>query len=271
MKKKIIFGLMLCVLGIGAVILKVKEKPDNEVFLQYGDSFSSVSCVALNNEKEKKNSAQKYKIVFYIDPYCESCIKSFTVAERMSSILSEDISVNILWRQRPSTNIEKKAGVPSDNQYVLDNIKLSNPYPTYFILDDKDEIVLMTDNVEKVMKKILSFEDISKEHIIDRTNSYLSVKVEGNNKPILIYFAMEGCPDCEKAEEMLWDNHIQEKYNILTVYTEESYGEHEYVDVSNVFGIIYDIEWYPSFLILEQDEYKFVGENTLEDLKQILL
>ena len=82
---------------------------------------------------------------------------------------------------------------------------------------------------------------------------------------------MEGCNDCAVAEKMLNAKNIQDKYNLLTVYTEESYGEQEIVDVGSLFLEIYGIEWYPSFLIIKDDTYQFVGETSIEELENILM
>lgn len=102
MKKGIIVIVVFLVLifGIGIMLNSGIEKPLDEVLLQYGDSFDSISSLSLSNDGEDKNLQESYSVVFYIDPYCESCIKSFSVAERMYEILKdEQIRINILWRQ----------------------------------------------------------------------------------------------------------------------------------------------------------------------------
>ena len=142
----------------------------------------------------------------------------------------------------------------------------------YFILDSKNEILMVTDSTEKLIKKIFSFTDIPKEEIINSSNNYLVNKVNAyRDKEILIYFAMSGCPDCEEADKMIADNNITEEYNMITLYTEQSYGEEEYVDISKLFSTIYDVEWYPSFLIIKPDGYQFIGKELLGNVKEILL
>lgn len=89
-------------------------------------------------------------------------------------------------------------------------------------------------------------------------------------KPSLIYFAMEGCPDCESAMEILTKNSILDHYNIQTIYTKDSYGEKEFVDSGDFFMSIYGIDWYPSFLILKENEHIFIGQKTEQELVGIL-
>ncbi len=118
MKKRIILGIILIV-GVGIAGFTIgrisnneklhEEVAENEILLQYGDSFNAVPTVSINGV-DKLNSNSNYQVVFYIDPYCESCIKSFTVAERLNSILKGYVDINILWRQEPSEDIKIKVG-----------------------------------------------------------------------------------------------------------------------------------------------------------------
>lgn len=278
---------MICVLVIGLAIIVLSaiiliiikrsnnnsdEMLENTILLRYGDNFSSVTCEPIEGNKDTIINELKYNIVFYIDPYCESCLKSFVAADHMNKILGKYVDVTLLWRQEPSEDIINKVGIDKDKQFVLNNVKISNPYPTYFVIDKKGEIVLSVDDLDKVTKNIVVLDCFTKENIITSANQYFFNKVgKENNKPALIYFAMEGCNDCAVAEKMLNAKNIQDKYNLLTVYTEESYGEQEIVDVGSLFLEIYGIEWYPSFLIIKDDTYQFVGETSIEELENILM
>lgn len=81
---------------------------------------------------------------------------------------------------------------------------------------------------------------------------------------------MDGCPDCQNAEKLLNDNNIASKYDMITIYTVDSKGEKECVDEGEVLKNIYDIDWYPSFLILDGDKYEFIGQESDEKLLEKL-
>ncbi len=57
---------------------------------------------------------------------------------------------------------------------------------------------------------------------------------------------------------------------MLTLYTKDSYGAKEWVDNDDLFLEIYGIDWYPSFLIISEDNYKFIGQETEDKLIEIL-
>lgn len=275
--KKALF-VTLTIFIVGFVIFKCMEKQESkgaeaaeEILLRYGDPISNISYRNLDNENQLIDNTSGYKMIFYIDPYCESCVKNFEIIERMNAILGNDLSINILWRQSPKEDIIEKTGISGGNQYILDKTSLLNSYPTYFIVDKNGKIILCVDDISRVIKKIIELNIFSEDKIISETNDYLYNKIsKQNNKPLLVYFAMEGCKDCEMAENMMDQNNIHEKYNVLTIYTEESYGEQEFVDVGRLFLEIYGIEWYPSFLIMDHENVQFVGKNSIENLREIL-
>lgn len=81
---------------------------------------------------------------------------------------------------------------------------------------------------------------------------------------------MDGCPDCKQTIKSLEKNNVLCNYNMLTLYTKDSYGAKEWVDNDDLFLEIYGIDWYPSFLIISEDNYKFIGQETEDKLIEIL-
>ena len=79
---------------------------------------------------------------------------------------------------------------------------------------------------------MLSLDEIEKNAIIKETNIYLKKLIGQNDKQKqkLVYFAMDGCPDCQNVEKLLNDNSIASKYDMITIYTVDSKGEKECVD-----------------------------------------
>ena len=51
-----------------------------------------------------------------------------------------------------------------------------------------------------------------------------------------------------------------------------NYGSEQFVDLNDIFATLYDISWYPSFLIIEDNQnYRIVGETPIDKLKEALL
>ena len=64
------------------------------------------------------------------------------------------------------------------------------------------------------MEKIIKMEDINVQEIVLNSNNYLKDMIqEDNSKTDMIYFAMEGCKDCEAANQII-DEDITTIYNI---------------------------------------------------------
>lgn len=250
---------------------KENEIPNNSVLLQYGDKIADITYKTLSGDKDTLMSESGYSIVFYIDPYCGSCLQSFVLAEQMNDILEESVDIKIVWKQEPSKDIIRKIGIDKEKQFVLDNIEIANPYPTYFITDNKGNIVFIVDELDKLSKKVVALDCLKNDEIIELANKYFLKKTQKDSvKPTLIYFAMDGCKDCAAAEELLDSKSAQKYYDIVTVYTENSYGEKEFVDVGKLFVEIYGINWYPSFVIIKDGTYQFIGESSVRELEDFL-
>lgn len=250
---------------------ETEDAIEDTILLRYGDNIQDISCNPLNGSEVSLVNESGYSVIFYIDPYCESCLKSFALANQMNDILGKFLDVTIVWRQEPSKDIISKIGINEDQQFILDNIGIANPYPEYFVIDNKGEIVLLVDELGKLSKNIVDLDCFTDDEIVESANQYFAGKApKDSDKPILVYFAMEGCKDCAEAEELLNSRNVKDYYDIITVYTEDSYGEQEYADIGRIFLEIYGIEWYPSFAILKDDTYQFIGETSMEELEGLL-
>lgn len=116
------------------------------------------------------------------------------------------------------------------------------------------------------MDKLISLSDHNK--MIERLNKYYVGNDE--TKPTLVYFKMSGCPDCKAIEPIIKKEDIQKKYNIKYVYTEKSYGAEKEVDINDIQAKLYGIDWYPSFVLIDnyKGKYKFkvIGQMEREKL-----
>ena len=271
MKKKIFFYACFLLIGcfIGINIKKFKSKyvdaseEEKGLYIKYGERFPIETFNALGEKKNQKHgNTPLYKIWLYIDPNCESCIEKFPVVERLTEIMQGE----------PKKTLVDTLDISKDKQYRTGSIKVLNEYPTYFITDEENSVQMISDDIDKIVKKMLSLDEIEKNAIIKETNIYLKKLIGQNDKQKqkLVYFAMDGCPDCQNVEKLLNDNSIASKYDMITIYTVDSKGEKECVDEGEVLKNIYDIDWYPSFLILDGDKYEFIGQESDEKLLEKL-
>lgn len=282
MKKKVIINLCFLCLGIviGTLISlsvvnnksRQEEKYNKEEkLIEFGDVFPIEKFKDINGKKIPVNDSQG-KIVFYLDPYCDSCIEKLETVEHAYGIFKGlSIEVAILWRQVPKDKV--MADIPKESQYVVGEYGIANAYPMYFLLDGNNKVNLIADDILKVINKLNENENITKEKMIMASNKYIK---ENNNitdggKECLIYFAMDGCSDCEEADKILSSDVIKEKYQLISIYTKESFGEKKLVDTDDLFQNIYGIDWYPSFMILDKENYQFIGKETIENLEQKLI
>ena len=278
-KQRIIISVIFCVIGFisGIIFAEIKYHNDTignneikDILVEYGKTFPAEK---LDTLKEKKEKDAKYKIFLYVDPYCDSCINKILTTDRMYEILqAENIGVNLIWRKNPKEVLNANLSISKENQYVTNNVNIINEYPLYFITDKNNKVLMITDDVTKVMKKIFEFSEVDKNEIIDASNQYLKSQIQdiADNKKYLIYFSMEGCPDCKRAEEILEENDIFSGYNSLTVFTEDSFGKEEVVDIGSLFLSIYDIDWYPSFLVIGDDGFELIRQESEENLINFL-
>lgn len=259
--------------SVKSVLLKNNLAPvRNEILhIEYGDVLPIDEADYMNHST--KNQNYDYKVYLLIDPYCDSCVSKVDVANRLAEILGDfPIGIYILWKQQPSEEKVKAVNISEENQVVFNDKEIINEYPSYFIADSLEKIIMITDDEEKLVKKLKEIE--GETELRDRANSYLLNLKSVQKKKRLIYFAMDGCPDCERVMSNSKVVDVLNKYDLITVYTSNSYGEQEFVDIGNIFRNIFDISWYPSFLIIDEDgSTHFIGEepddNVIEDLEKL--
>lgn len=256
--------------GRNTAVTDIKK---GKVLLSYGDDINKMDINKFDKTKATLlPSDTKYLLVIYLDSKCGSCYKQLETFERYEELLKKQIEVALLWGNGiPNQNYEKY-GIKESNVFYLDGNKTLSESPSAYIINSKGNIVFTTSDMKKIMEKIIKMEDINVQEIVLNSNNYLKDMIqEDNSKTDMIYFAMEGCKDCEAANQII-DEDITTIYNIEKIYTENDYGSEQFVDLNDIFATLYDISWYPSFLIIEDNQnYRIVGETPIDKLKEALL
>lgn len=281
--KKIIYIcisiLLVLVVGFYCFFYNKTSKKDL-VYLDHGSSFSDVKVSNSKNEKMTFPKTQKkYQVVFYLDTRCKTCKDQLEVVRRLNKILeNNDIEVSVLWKDSIKLPLIEKYNIPAGINYALDSSDIDAGTPTIYILDNKNNIIYNTIETDKIMKKVISLDGVSQEKVKKESNKFFKEEAEkltnyDQNKELLVYFSLKGCSDCEKADSVINKKNIQQTYNILKISSSDNITEDsgEFIDNGNLFSYVYELEWYPSFLKIKSNEYKFIGETKFEDLENMLL
>lgn len=276
MKKKLFICLIVVVLFFCSLKLLDFKLSFTEFYLEYGDSFDDITLKDFKEKSVRLPSTNKsYKLVFLLSKECRSCIEKLSLINRIEKIFSDDLlDTFIIWKNKPVLEQIDKNNLSREINFTLDKVNINTSTPTYYLLDKNNKIVFTNTEVEKLISKLLSLNELNKNKIKKNSNKFISneFKKFEEEKPILVYFAMEGCSDCEASISIIEDNEIQQKCNFLTIYDSNSTtGDGKIIDEGGLFKQIYNIEWYPSFLVFTNEEYQFIGEIEINSLKNKLL
>ena len=245
---------------------------NNDIYVisaTYGDNLSELDVCDINGNMveplESKNA--DYKIVLYLSSRCSSCNKEIIAASHLKAVLDKErYAVFILYED----SIPKDSALDSVNGvYCLKAEKLSSDTPTGFILDSDNNVIFSTTDTPSLIDKIISMESNEEIDMMRmRSNSYFITNYADNNdsRPVMIYFRMNGCPDCEAVEDILESNEVREKFQRVDLYTEDSFGEEELIDADQILRTIFDVDWYPSFELVSGANTKMLGEMSNDSL-----
>lgn len=276
MKKIIIISLFTISLGLVCGYLlgrksAVKEIEEEKIYVNYGDDFTKLE---VSNSKgtsvSLKANENKRLLVLYLDSMCGACYRQLEVVERMSKIYEDQIDVVVLWGGGMPKEKYEKLGINEAQIYSLEEKLALSDSPAGFIIDSNGKVVFTTTDMKKINKKILSLNGIDRGKIVKKSNQYLKTFFsKTSEKQSMIYFAMEGCKDCNAADKVI-DEEVYDRFEIKKLYEEAAYGSEELVDINSLFAQIYNIDWYPSFLILDENE-KIIGNTPVDKLKEVML
>ncbi len=184
-----------------------------ELVLEYGDSFIDVPIIDWNGKRVDVSKERfEYIFVYYLDKSCSTCIESLEVINHICKVYEKmNISNMIIWDGEMGSKQIQKYGIPNNINYSLENAHISASTPAFYILDKDLNIIFQVKDMKDMLAKICLL-DVSKEEIVNE--KYISPMFEGSkeDKPILVYFAMVGCPDCELVNPIIHSSDIQNSF-----------------------------------------------------------
>ena len=180
----------------------------------------------------------------------------------------------ILWEDEiPLKDVKKNNLI--QQSYSLCNVRIASALDTVFVVNRNNDVVFVdgTGEYSNLLTYISENIELNKDKMIQNANQYILDNIAGNAEyPQLIYFSMPGCPDCEDANSIIYSDAIADSFVITRIERDKNAQPEDIVDELNIFKNVYDIDWYPSFLVLMEDgSYSMIRKIDLSDLEEQIL
>ncbi len=245
----------------------------NLINLEYGDSFEAVSLYDEGDTISALPLSNDGTVVFYLSSYCGTCIDSLQQYKAIREIWKDKISTCIIWQDDIPTNLVKTNDIPLAENYSLhQKVTLSPNKPTFYLIEG-GKISFLTYDLKILEQKLLENDYMPKDSIRNNAFQYIAETLGiSDTGQTLVYFCMDGCQDCEHADELISQHEIAQHYEIKKIYRSDTDMDGVFIDENDLLSTIFDVTWYPSFLICRSGEpYQIVGKVSDQKLLGILL
>ena len=245
--------------------------------LRYGDSFNTIPVVNADGNEAAFKYGEHNTVLFYLSPSCSSCGDALRFVGRLQSVFGEDnLQVLLLWSDSMPVSLIEEYGIASENCFSINNnIAINTPTPTAYLLDSQGSIIYYNSDIKICMEKLYMqvVEEGLEEQLRINANRYLMeyFGITDFEKQQIVYFCMDGCPDCAAADDILANDDGKDKRSLHYLYTYNDTDPSHERDEYALLKLVYGVEWYPSFLVLQsEEEYRIIGEVPIETLIQEL-
>jgi len=257
------------------VINKINGYLSRDQYVSVNDNLSDLPFT--NTTGEKAEFGDKYKFVIYISKDCSSCLSHMFLMKRLNETFckDQDVELMLMWIDEapPMESLEYLS--LEDCSYILDNYRMSDSYNTAFLLDQNNNVIFTEkSDYGAVTDKIIELGILDTDKLITNSNIYITENLAKNygDKPNFIYFSMPGCPDCADANPIIFSDEIADKVFMTRIELVRGAESYDIKDEFNLFKKIYSIDWYPSFLIINNDgSWDIVRKVEVADMKEIIL
>lgn len=265
----VVSSTFIIAIALGLLYLKNWPDPNTELLdFQYGQEWNGFDVLDVNNQKFSLTSFSEKTLVAYLSNSCKSCIDTLPFYNQIKNIFKDEVSIAIIWYDKIPLNLLESNMIDSNVNFSLDKkLKLAADSPTYFIIEDK-KISFKDTDMKNVVDFLFSSTQLTNEQLSQNASEYLfTTYFNKSDKSKLIYFYLEDCSDCEKADKLIKENQIADKFQILQIYTADSSSDSsKMIDQYDLFSNAYKIDWYPSFIVSKDEKISFVGECSDEEL-----
>lgn len=254
--------------GIGSLIIRKFDTTDL-IYLDYGDQFAGVEFIDTEGNIAALNTCEKYTVVTYLSSTCSSCIKTLADFNRFSYIFGDSLDYKILWMDEiPFAYIDKYSVDRAINFSLNGKAEISTSTPTFYILDKSGTIVFRDISRENLITKLVNLQLVATETLVANANEYICENLFETNseKDKFVYFYMPGCPDCEAADTVLSEIILEDKFDVMYVYKHDTTDLSKVIDYDKLYARVYEITWYPSFLVLRDNSFRMIGEMPIDEI-----
>lgn len=256
--------------NIGEHLIR-KPYEQNQIYVEYGDFFSGFELTTYDGTTTKELPKGKVSVVTYLSDTCSSCMDILADFNRFSEVYGDVINYSIIWTDSIPRSLIEKYKIDSAINYSLSNkTRLSTSTPTFYILDENNQVVFRDFDRINLFKKLIELDTVDISMLQNNATMYIAREYFGindmeefDNK--LVYFYMPGCPDCAKVDALFKENPLPE-FDFLYIYKYDSVGDDKIIDKDKLFVSVYGITWYPSFLVAKHGTVKIIGEMPIEHL-----
>jgi len=210
--------------------------------------------------------ASKYTVIIRVDGADQTCLDNLAVYERFYDIYKNYLNILILWDNVIPKDSLGETDIPLGVNYTADADGLfAAERPSYALVDPSGGVTVLDANFSSVQKQLPAVLAGQRDGVVRAANQYILDNFCGGGqtaKPCMVSLVMEGCPDCESLDtKIAADQAITDKYDIIQVYTAQS-TDQQFYDAGKVFQYAYDLQWYPSYVLLRSAaDYQFIGQE----------
>ena len=269
---------ILIVLSASVVLIFFEQfsnsNPAHKNYIQYKDNISGLSLVDSGGQDYTLDTEYS-KLLVYLSSDCGTCIDALPILDEINQIfcVNQGVEMLLLWENKIPKDRVKQNNLLS-NSYSLGNVSISSSLDTVFWVDKSNEVRFVDSNgYENVLLFLLDEGVVDQETAVTNANDYIISKyISDQTYPNLVYFSMPGCPDCEEASQIISSSLIGRTFNITRIERDKNANDGDIVDKLGIYKMVYGIDWYPSFLVLQENgDFSFVGKTDADELEQTLL
>lgn len=284
MKKKIIV-VQSCIILLLIILLAIlivnpqniseyiirKPYEQNQIYIEYEDDFSGFALNSYDGTATDELPKGKVTVVTYLSDTCSSCMDVLADFNRFSEVYGDMINYSIIWTDSiPNTLIEKYKIDSAINYSLSSKTRISTSTPTFYILNENNQVMFRDVDRINLIKKLIELDVVDINTLQNNATMYIAREYFGINDikefdKKIVYFFMPGCPDCARVDELFKENQLSD-FDFLYIYKYDYVGDDKIVDKDKLFASVYDITWYPSFLVANHGTINIIGEIPIEQL-----
>lgn len=246
-----------------------------EQYLEVNENISDLQFYDINNNIADFND--KYKLMIYLSKDCNTCISNLPNLKRLNETFGKDqpLELMLMWvDETPNYELMEYYGL-LEHSFKLNDTHIAESFSTLFLLDENNNIIYMVySDYESMLDKIIELNILDEDKLISNANQYIKDNLTKNysGNPDLIYFSMPGCPDCADANPIIYSDVITNVLHVTRIELVKGAEPYDIKDEFSIFRKIYKIDWYPSFLVIENDgKWGIVRKVELAELQKNIL